>query len=169
MTENKIETAYDVTTVLKPAKEVFNFPKFTLASEALIAAKRIIQDERRWVTSELAVMQELDSRENGKLIVVDVVACGTKAKNAVAFCALGALQFVNGPAQRKAIGFLREAGKKILGKDEVRNNSIMSVNDELGHRDTMRMFTLAINAAKKAEAAQVPLLQGGKQNEKETV
>ena len=157
MSRRKIYSVEDVATILEPAVKVFQFPKFKLASEALTQAMNIIRDTRRWTQSELAVSQEI-SKVDGQTVVLDTESCETKAKNAVAFCALGAVEFVNGPAQRRAVAFLREAGKKVcitekeaLPDDEAGNDHIFFINDEVGHRATMRMFTLAIKAAKKAE------------------
>jgi hypothetical protein len=152
----KMKSFDDLTTQqiqnLKPACEVFKFPKFKKASEVLEAARKVIRSEKRWATGELAFTAEFDEDD------MNIVPCKTRAKQAMAFCALGAVQFVDGPAERSATAFLREAGKHIIyGEDRsdivAEDHHIFKVNDEMGHKPALKMFSLAIRAAKKAEAA----------------
>jgi len=130
---------------MKPARQAFKIEKYKKPSEALKKALDIIRRPGRWITGELAV--EFDSEGNQH-------TCSTKAKNAEAFCALGAVRFVNGPAQKSAEGFLREAGKIIGGFEhkerDADDNDIFHVNDSMGLIDTIRMFKLAIKNARKA-------------------
>jgi hypothetical protein len=131
---------------MKPAIEVFKPKKFKKASEALAFALKIIRNPKRWVEGYLAVTDERD--DDG-----DYKNCSTKSKYAVAFCALGAVRFVNGPAQKSAEGFLREAGKAITRPDDddtPEEQDIFDVNDNLGHEKAIQMFKLAIKKAKKA-------------------
>jgi hypothetical protein len=167
---------------LKPARKVFKFPKFKKASEALAEALKIISTEGRWVQSNLAAtlpddeerandagldvgelkpLKTLSAKEVKDLLFSSEMECDTKSKDAMAFCALGAVQFVNGRAQKSAEGFLREAavrlrailaGEKALEEDIMRadDEDIFHINDELGLKETKRMFRMAIKAAQKA-------------------
>ena len=91
---------------LKPAREVFKFPKFKKASEALAAALEIVSTQGRWIQNSLAAALEqdaIDSFLQGELKLTPSESlnymdgllsqhpknCPTKAKNAHAFCALG--------------------------------------------------------------------------------
>lgn len=125
--------------------------KYTKASEALQAARNLIRDTVRWTRGSLAV------RHVGGYLV----ECGTKAKQAEAFCALGAVKRVNGPAERSATAFLREAALHTLQSQGARpedtkgaNHHIFSVNDTErfgGHKSVLKMFARAIRQAKKFE------------------
>jgi hypothetical protein len=98
--------------------------------------------------NELAVMNVFDMQESKTV----QVRCSTKSKHATAFCALGAVQHVNGPAQRSATAFLREAAAVITGSGEPRmNEDIFIVNDEMGHPYVLKMFKLAIKRAVAAD------------------
>jgi hypothetical protein len=121
--------------------------KYKRASSALKAARKLIEDEKGWVQEYLAVSTK-ESPKTG-----DPVRCGTKSEHASAFCALGAVKRVNGPAERAAVAFLREAGRKILGDlahDKDNDQNIFDVNDDMGHKSTLKMFDIAIKAALKA-------------------
>lgn len=123
--------------------------KFTKASEALFAAKNLIKDKRRWVQYALAVKTGKGYFWETRILI----PCSTKAKNAVAFCALGAVKRINGPAEHEATVFLREAGLYIRYKRPRRNpktEDILFVNDIKGHKATMKMFHRAILQARKA-------------------
>jgi len=152
---------------LKPAIEAFHFPKFTKASEVLAAARQIIRDERRWTRHDLAVFYKEDLEHSGEVVASACAARVPKSgkSKATAFCALGAVKFVNGPAERAAVKFLATAaaidrgtvtlnsktGKVIpnLG-DHPNMDDIFSINDESGHWHVMAMFKLAIKLARKA-------------------
>ena len=135
---------------MKPAIETFKIEKYKKASDALTAALRIISRPNRWTRGTQAV-----KFEDGFMIT-----CETKAekKTAEAFCALGAVDFVNGPAQKSAEYFLREAGKVIMAEEggydvpfrPAVNQDIFDVNDDLGLEQTRKMFKLAIKNARKA-------------------
>lgn len=124
--------------------------KFKKASLALQAARALIRSEKRWTQGELAVR----ARRYYNAFIHDqpTVRCSTKAKNATAFCALGAVKRINGPAERRATAFLRQAGLKIVKNavGEGSDQDIFAVNDDMGHEATLKMFTLAIRQAKKA-------------------
>ena len=136
---------------MKPAIEAFKIGKYSKPSEALKKALDIIRRPGRWITGELAVGHD----ELG-----DQVVCNTKAgrKTAEAFCALGAVRFVNGPAQKSAEAFLREAGKIIYYEQKALSTpdragsdyDIFAVNDNYGLKPTIKMFKLAIKNARKA-------------------
>jgi len=122
------------------------YPKFKKASQALAAARDLIRNEERWVQNDLAVktIYKGTGYEQHR-------ACSTKSPNAEAFCALGAVRRVNGPAEKSATAFLRQAAAKLLDEtDTPINADIFTVNDEYGHKETLKMFSLAIKAAKKA-------------------
>lgn len=132
---------------VKPAREVFKFPKFSKASQALTAALEIISTPNRWVRTAMAITTNKFGNK---------AECGVKSKNAEAFCALGAVRFVNGPAQRSATAFLRRAAYNIRHvADEttnplmLRDDGIFSVNDNEGLAATKKMFRRAIKAAIK--------------------
>lgn len=110
------------------------------ASEVLEAARKIIRNEKRWVSHDLAV----DAAG---------VTCPTTSKQAQAFCALGAVRRINGPQQRAATAYLRQAANVVSGATESRptNDTIFHVNDTLGHPETLKMFQLAIKAARRDE------------------
>lgn len=144
---------------LKPAIKVFKTKKFKKASEALAFAKSIISKPGRWVQDNFAVSYDFDQLEDLKLMSfgdLSINVCEVKSKNAEAFCALGAVQFVNGPAQKQAEKFLREAAavvsrnKKTDPDYQSTNNDIFEVNDLQGFEDTKKMFTIAIRNARKA-------------------
>lgn len=114
------------------------------ASLVLQAARKIIRNEERWTEGALA--RDQDGND-----------CGTKSKQAVAFCALGAVTRINGPAQKSAVAFLREAARTVFNADMIckevgpaNTQDIFNVNDDMGHKDTLKMFALAIRRAKKA-------------------
>jgi hypothetical protein len=125
--------------------------KFRKASEALQAARQLISDTKRWTRNYLAIR-----KEDGLKIV-----CSTKSKNAEAFCALGAVKHVNGPAERSAVSYLREAALRHLqsfGAEKesttlAKNVHIFDVNDGQGkyrgHKNVMKIFVDAIRRAKK--------------------
>jgi hypothetical protein len=123
------------------------FPKFKRASEALAAAKKLIRPLSRWTKYQLAMRE---TEEKGEF-----VSCRTTSKDAVAFCALGALRRVDGPVYRVARAYLREACKQIIDPHgyDVGNgdNYIFKVNDRgsYGHESVMEAFTSAIKAAKR--------------------
>jgi len=138
---------------LKPAP--LPTKKYTKASDALRAARDLIRNKNRWTTGDLAVKY----RDN------ETHRCTTKSKDAVAFCALGAVKRVNGPAEKAAIAFLRAAGlhlraqlasgeSKVFYTPEppytVGDQDIFSINDDYGHEYVLRMFSRAIRQAKKA-------------------
>ena len=135
---------------MKPAAEAFKIEKYKKASDALAAALRIISRPNRWTQGALAVYFEGGEK----------IECSSKAgtRTAEAFCALGAVEFVNGPAQKSAIGYLREAGKVIrveyggydIPSKSTFNGDIFYVNDDLGFEQTRKMFKLAIKNARKA-------------------
>jgi hypothetical protein len=141
---------------LKPAAQAFKIKKYRKPSEALKKALDILTRPGRWITGELAV--SFDDGDPEK----DCVQCSTKAekKTAMAFCALGAVRFVNGPAQKSAEGFLREAGKQIryekkydqkyIDNIKADENNIFHVNDWMGFDATIEMFKLAIKNARAA-------------------
>lgn len=109
------------------------------ASEVLEAARKIIRNEKRWTQQEFAVDDMGDS-------------CSTRSKHARAFCALGAVRRINGPAQKSATAYLREAAKTLLNTTgQASNDLIFHVNDSQGHTETLKMFGLAIRAAKRDE------------------
>jgi hypothetical protein len=123
--------------------------KYKKASEALAAAKALIGNKKRWIQGYLAARR----------IKPDVVkSCPTKSKHAEAFCALGAVKRVNGPAERAATAFLREAATAMLRKrgahyDDSQLRDIFEINDsEKGraYASVMAMFKRAIRQAKLA-------------------
>jgi hypothetical protein len=139
---------------MKPAVQAFKIGKYHKPSEALKKALDILRRPGRWVQGELARGYDEDGNH---------FSCDSKATrhNAEAFCALGCIRFINGPAQKSAEAFLREAGKQIqygglgyeqsyIDKMKATNGSIFHVNDTLGFKRTIEMFKLAI---KKARAA----------------
>ena len=115
------------------------------AIEALKDARALIRKESHWAQHDLAV------DDSGR-------SCGVKSKRAVAFCALGAVNRINGPAEKTASVFLREAAFSAMNRPEgyrLTDGDIFAVNDDLGHSATLKMFTSAIQAAKKALADSV--------------
>jgi len=134
---------------LKPAAQAFKIEKYKKPSEALKKALQILRRPGRWIIGNLAITYDEGDTENiGH-------SCDTKAekKTAMAFCALGAVQFVNGPAQKSAEGFLREAGKTISNPDGFgmpTDDDIFRTNDHMGFEKTIEMFKLAIKNARKA-------------------
>lgn len=114
------------TTVMKPAREVFKLPKYEKASDVLVAAKKILSHEERWISDYLARAQEVTYEEDSesKIEEIDTRKCSTKSKEATAFCALGAVQFVNGPMERSATAFLREAAA-LLNEGVVEKNGLL--------------------------------------------
>jgi hypothetical protein len=122
--------------------------KFEKASQALQAARKLISDKKRWVRDYLAVRKD---EWMGR------VACSTKSKNAEAFCALGAVKRVNGPAERAATAYLRQAALRYLqvngtsDDEKPVNKHIFKVNDNkrYGHKHVLKVFTNAIRRAKK--------------------
>lgn len=159
--------------VLVPAAQAFKFPKYRRASEVLQQAREILRHEERWITGDLAKAQEpiyAEDPQSGEitkdLVGVDSVECDTDSKEAVAFCALGAVNFVNGPAERSATAFLRQAAHRLSNPRELPQSApsidefhddddIFMVNDDGGskrnHKRVLRMFSMAIASAKKAE------------------
>jgi hypothetical protein len=133
---------------LKPAP-IFT-KKFKKASEVLQAARQLIRDIHRWTTGDLAIRTDFQGRKS---------SCSTRAKNAEAFCALGAVRRVDGPAQRSATAFLREAALRIqqsYGREihttKAVDDNIFAVNDTSvygGHKTVLRMFTNAIRQARR--------------------
>ena len=122
------------------------YPKFKKASQALAAARDLIRSEKRWTQNDLAVKTIYKGTDYEQ-----TKACSTKSPNAVAFCALGAVKRVNGPAEKSATAFLRQAAAKFLDEaDTPINEDIFTVNDVWGHESTLKMFSLAIKSAKKA-------------------
>lgn len=132
---------------------------FKKASDALIAAKELIKPIKRWTQGELAVKFVDEGYYEGPV----ARRCSTSAKEAEAFCALGAVRRVDGPAERSATAFLREAAFTMIPKDQReredyhRNSDscIFEVNDGetdkvKAHRRVLRMFNKAIKAAKAA-------------------
>ena len=138
---------------MKPAP-VFE-KKFKKASDALQAALGLFRNPKRWTQGHLAIS--------------DGYACSTKSKNAEAFCALGAVKRVNGPAEKSATAFLREAAKQILIDSKMypvvaitekpKNEHIFTLNDYVEDspnsnktlNKVRKMFRLAIKNAKLAE------------------
>lgn len=129
--------------------------KFKKASQALAAAKELIRPMKRWTQGSLAVkfIGKGDDRQT--------LACKTKAKKAEAFCALGAVKRINGPAERAATAFLRQAASAMQGDFALQSETdIFEINDEgegsgrvavaRSHRRVLRMFDRAIKAAKAA-------------------
>jgi hypothetical protein len=145
-------------TALKPAAEVFDFPVFRKASEVLDAARKVIRNKRRWITGNYAVDVNNES-----------VGCQKKDKDrsyAVAFCAMGAVRFVNGPAEKSASQFLAMAaaiesknavlkGKELVYADGTESyypeeDDVTGFNDANSHKDALKMFARAIRMAKAA-------------------
>jgi hypothetical protein len=121
--------------LLKPAIEVFHFPKFTKASEVLTAAKQVIQDERRWTREKLAETQ-VPEMYDGKIVGIEIESCAARVpksgkSKAIAFCALGAVQFVNGPAEKEATKFLKMAAAIDLRKAAIdkKTGQLMGLDD----------------------------------------
>lgn len=144
---------------LKPACEVFKPKKFKKASEALTFARSILSKPGRWIEGALAGKRLDEEYVEHGVEASSVTECKVKGKDAQAFCALGAVQFVNGPAQKLAEKYLRNAAletrvKQGDDRDEVSDpetpdSNIFHVNDDLGHKLTIKMFNLAIRTAKK--------------------
>lgn len=131
---------------LKPVKvPPKNLYKSALAN--LKAAWAILRNRKRWTQGYPNVDcngQELANRRSDK---------------SIAFCALGAVQFVNGPGEKKATVLLRNAALEVLRKEHPNrcpssgNSDIFNVNDYSGDEDVAYenvrlMFKKAIKAAK---------------------
>lgn len=113
--------------------------KYKKASNALKAAKKLISNSKHWTQEDWAVTYRDGHRRR----------CSPKSPHAEAFCALGAVKRVNGPAEKSATAFLQQAAETITGCHRVlrNNNNIFTINDTKGHEATMEMFTRAIKAA----------------------
>ena len=98
---------------------------------ALKAAMRLIGNKKRWTTGNFAV--------NKHDVQVDPLK-----NTAIAWCALGSLQKVDGPREYDAKLFLEEAALKKYRTDPA------TINDILGHRAVMTMFRHAIKRAERA-------------------
>ena len=112
------------------------------ALKNLKAAYKILKDEKNWIVGTLAL--------NGN----DEEVLPTETE-AIKFCALGAVQHVDGPGEALATDFLIEAAGKIRidygsEADDLDNDStdIFEVNDGMGHGETLEMFEEAIKLAK---------------------
>jgi len=115
------------------------------ALETLEGARKLIRNPKRWVKNKYAV------DKNGSPVK-------PTNKRAVAFCALGAVQHVDGPGEDLAIEILESAAREeliSLGEieDDLNNQEpdeemIFSVNDEFGRYYVLSMFRRAIKIAK---------------------
>jgi hypothetical protein len=118
-------------------------------SHALALARALVGPFRRWTTDMLAT-DDPDATYTGEI--------SPKDARAQAFCALGALRRVNTKHEKRAEYFLQKAaafmryGTDIEGFNQ---DDIFEVNDRVRNKEThgkvLKMFTKAIQLAKKAE------------------
>lgn len=133
--------------------------KFQVESpvHALQLARKLIGPYKRWTVGMLGTT---NPEENlyGDMVGEEVKPKSAKAE---AFCALGALQRVNTRHYKKALPFLQKAAAIMQGREEdesfFKNDDIFAVNDVSRdaetHRNVLKMFTKAIQLARRAERA----------------
>ncbi len=139
------------------------------ASSVLKAAASIIRNPKHWVTGYEAVREARPNESSWHTTTrtiagehVEVAMCNTKADCAIAFCAMGAVKRINGPAERSALAYLREAGLYVANQNakatgrpidktkKPMNYHIFNINDgrQYGHKQVLKMFARAIRRAK---------------------
>jgi len=119
--------------------------RYQTARAALTAALKLIQKPGRWAQYEFAV--NCDGVRVKKI----------RSKSSVAFCALGAVKFIDGPGEKKASRLLARAAYELIegditDEDDVTEKSIFDVNDnkdvKTSRRQVIQMFKRAIAMAK---------------------
>ena len=125
------------------------------ALKNLKAAYKILKDEERWTQGTLASVPIYDDGDDAKEILDwdrrNEDLTGIDDPNAK-FCALGAIQHVDGPGEKLAEEFLIQAATEIcLEQDQTVSedqDDVFTVNDEIGYDETLDMFERAIKLAK---------------------
>jgi hypothetical protein len=111
---------------------------YKTALQNLKAARKLVT--KHWTTGELAI----DCKGN---------ECKPKSPKAVSFCALGAVQRINGPGERAAVTILAAAAAKWLKSRKKKTygdtDDIFEVNDTYGQKAAIQMFDRAIRLARK--------------------
>jgi hypothetical protein len=126
--------------------------RYRTAKGNLTAALAIISRKGRWVQGQFLV--DCDGNRLGT----------ARSAKAVAFCALGAIQFVNGPGEKEARRCLIQAATEMKREEsprlifELSEGNIFEINDEgflsdegeiNGLKNVQRMFRRAIEIAQE--------------------
>ena len=135
--------------VKKAVPKPFKVPpptRYKTALGNLTAAYRLLQRKGAWTQNSFAVDCHYKELKDDNI----------RSGRAVAFCAMGAVRFIDGPGEKKAAELLSQAASKILYGQSSRRlveGDVFDINDgenkERAKKRVFRMFEKAIAEARK--------------------